>query len=116
MNESSISKLNEEINLLYVAITRTKNSLHIPEILVPAECPGSAYIHILKELKEEVSETPEIEGVPPVIADQNVEKFHPPKEKAYSVIEFRYTRFCKSGISFLKISSFLTRNDGNLQP
>ena len=25
------SKINEEINLLYVAVTRTKNSIHIPE-------------------------------------------------------------------------------------
>lgn len=26
------SKLNEEINLLYVAVTRTRNSIHIPEL------------------------------------------------------------------------------------
>lgn len=42
-----MSRLNEEINLLYVAITRTKNSLHIPETLMPANFPATAKIHLL---------------------------------------------------------------------
>jgi F-box protein 18 (helicase) len=42
------AKLNEEINLLYVAITRTKNKLHIPETLVPKGFPASKNIHIVK--------------------------------------------------------------------
>lgn len=46
-------KLNEEINLLYVAITRTKNSIHIPETLVPAALPPSPQIHIVKVLSDE---------------------------------------------------------------
>ncbi len=29
------NKINEEINLLYVAVTRTKNKIHIPEKLIP---------------------------------------------------------------------------------
>ena len=32
----NINKLNEEVNLLYVAVTRTKNRLNIPEELLPA--------------------------------------------------------------------------------
>lgn len=40
------ARLNEEINLLYVAITRTRNKLHIPETLLPKEFPASP--HILK--------------------------------------------------------------------
>jgi len=43
----SNTKLSEEVNLLYVAITRTKNNLHIPEHLVPAEFPESNHIHVL---------------------------------------------------------------------
>lgn len=42
-------KLNEEINVLYVALTRTKNKIHIPESLAPGDFPASAHIHILNE-------------------------------------------------------------------
>ena len=38
------ARLNEEINLLYVAVTRTKNKLHIPEGLLPKDLPASPYI------------------------------------------------------------------------
>ncbi len=44
-----LSKLNEEINLLYVAVTRTKNSLIIPESLMPDSFPPSACIHVLED-------------------------------------------------------------------
>lgn len=44
-NDLTISKLNEEINLLYVAITRTKNSIHIPETLLPKDFPPSPKIY-----------------------------------------------------------------------
>ena len=47
------AKLIEEINLLYVAITRTKNLLHIPEQLLPKEFKASAHIKIIKEVKKE---------------------------------------------------------------
>lgn len=53
----NLSKLNEEINLLYVAITRTKNIIQIPEVLIPKNFPYSSQIHILgEELKEDKSE------------------------------------------------------------
>jgi F-box protein, helicase, 18 len=62
-DEKKINKLNEEINLLYVAITRTKNTLYIPEELLPADFPKLAQIHIIKkeepkEIKPVVIETP----------------------------------------------------------
>ncbi len=62
-DEKKINKLNEEINLLYVAITRTKNVLHIPEELLPTDFPKLAQIHIIKkeepkEIKPVVIETP----------------------------------------------------------
>lgn len=47
-----ISRMNEEINLLYVAVTRTKNTISIPEKLVPKNFPVSANIHLIKELPE----------------------------------------------------------------
>ena len=40
--------MNEEINLLYVAITRTRNSIHIPETLMPKELPHSSQIHVMR--------------------------------------------------------------------
>ena len=51
--EINIGKLNEEINLLYVAITRTKNRVHIPEILMPEKFPTSPSIHIMKDQTQE---------------------------------------------------------------
>lgn len=47
-SDISIAKLNEEINLLYVAVTRTRNKIYIPETLMPANFPSSPQIKILK--------------------------------------------------------------------
>jgi len=41
-----VQKLNEEINLLYVAITRTKNKLVIPKELLPADIESSKSIMV----------------------------------------------------------------------
>lgn len=46
-------KLNEEINLLYVAVTRTKNLLYIPESMMPVDFPSSLQIQIVKEFTAE---------------------------------------------------------------
>jgi len=46
-DENILSKLNEEINLLYVAVTRTKNSIYIPEQVMPLNFPNSSHIHIM---------------------------------------------------------------------
>ncbi len=52
------AKLNEEINLLYVAITRTKCQLNIPETLVPAGFAASPNIRLLQvETKTNTKET-----------------------------------------------------------
>jgi superfamily I DNA/RNA helicase len=51
-DEIMLSKLNEEINLLYVAVTRTKNSIYIPEKLMPIEFTASKQIHIIKDKPE----------------------------------------------------------------
>ena len=59
-DEKKINKLNEEINLLYVAITRTKNTLHIPEELLTAGFPKLPQILIIK--KEEPKEIKPIEN------------------------------------------------------
>lgn len=78
------SKLNEEINLLYVAITRTRNTLYIPETLMPVEFPKSPYIKVTKVLSTD--ETPEV--LPKTLKDI----FKAPIvsiDKAYDVAEIR---------------------------
>jgi F-box protein, helicase, 18 len=52
------AKLNEEINLLYVAITRTKNSLYIPDVLLPSGFINSPQVHVLKTVVEEENVLP----------------------------------------------------------
>ncbi len=49
----NVAKINEEINLLYVAVTRTKNSLFIPESLVPENFPRSPQIRLIREITDE---------------------------------------------------------------
>ncbi len=46
-------KLNEEINLLYVAVTRTKHKLYIPDALLPADLPASSHIIRLRKDKND---------------------------------------------------------------
>ncbi|MEN8696080.1 MAG: hypothetical protein ABF321_07465 [Bacteroidia bacterium] len=46
--EVDITKLNEEINLLYVAVTRARNHLYVPESLVPEGVVPTPSLHILK--------------------------------------------------------------------
>jgi F-box protein, helicase, 18 len=49
----AIAKSFEEINLLYVAVTRVKHLLRIPESLLPKEFPSSPFIQkIIKKEKE----------------------------------------------------------------
>lgn len=76
--ELNVAKLNEEINLLYVSITRAKNTIHIPEALMPSEFPVSPHIHILKELPEELK----MEAI-------HLGKLKEIKEKSWSVAEAR---------------------------
>jgi len=57
-DDASKAKLNEEINLLYVAATRAKTELHIPEKMLPKGFEASLQIHIVKtETKSEQQQT-----------------------------------------------------------
>ena len=51
----SFAKLNEEVNLLYVAVTRARVKLTIPEELLPHEFTPSSNIVVIKRLDEEVT-------------------------------------------------------------
>ena len=57
--QTSIPWLNEEINLLYVAVTRAKSQIHIPSSLMPDSFPPSPQIHLIHipPAKEVVTDT-----------------------------------------------------------
>jgi superfamily I DNA/RNA helicase len=123
-NELNLLKLNEEINLLYVAITRTKNILLIPETLMPNNIKSSHQIQIIKTIPETVEQ----EKMPGNISFKNVTK-QPQKEKAYSVEQVRITHkkaygpwtpeldleltemFCK-GVSVKEMAIYFGRTNG----
>jgi len=81
-DEKKISKLNEEINLLYVAATRKKNIIHIPEELLPKVFPKLPPIKIIK--KEEPKE--ETKNVVTPVKNYRPSKYTSgTNEKTYSV-------------------------------
>ena len=55
--EFNPAKLSEEINLLYVAITRTKNIIYIPASLMPIGFPDSPTIYVVAESVEKEKES-----------------------------------------------------------
>jgi F-box protein 18 (helicase) len=81
------ARLSEEINLLYVAITRTRNKLFIPETLLPKEFPASARIIKVKPREMELS----YNAVEKTILKPAAVKKKPvttaPKERAYNVLK-----------------------------
>jgi F-box protein 18 (helicase) len=81
------ARLSEEINLLYVAITRTRNKLFIPETLLPKEFPASARIIKVKPRETELS----YNAVEKTILKPAAVKKKPvttaPKERAYNVLK-----------------------------
>lgn len=78
-DDLNFGKLNEEINLLYVAISRTKSSVHIPKTLMPNNFPASKQIHVMRVSQED-------EGQIPTAKDKSEVSG---TEKAYSVDELR---------------------------
>jgi superfamily I DNA/RNA helicase len=88
--EINISKWNEEINLLCVAVTRTKGLLRIPEELLPKNFPSANNIHIIKAKKETdiEAEFPHLFYYKKTANTTTKIKFHPPA-KAYTLEERR---------------------------
>lgn len=89
-DELTLSRQNEEINLLYVAVTRARNSVHIPESLMPKDFPAASSIHVVKDLRAE--ETPKTNGM----SWKEMDKLHAKnryknfiQEKMYNVEEVR---------------------------
>lgn len=88
--KENIAKINEEINLLYVAITRTKKHLFIPETLLPEHTKKSPYIHPLKvEVPAEENGEISIEEVMGIMTKTSNPPNTNKKTKAYSMEEKR---------------------------
>jgi superfamily I DNA/RNA helicase len=87
-DEKNRAKLNEEINLLYVAVTRSKNIIYLPDTLLPKEFPRSSQIHILKDVTKEEKQKAKTAGKP----SPSLQKFVTPETKngkTYSVETIR---------------------------
>lgn len=86
---ASKPKLIEEINLLYVAVTRAKYSLHISENFMPKEFPASQYIHVMKVERTEAKKdnAKSYTTIKPKPKESNPAK--PIKEKTYTVSKVR---------------------------
>ena len=81
-NDLLKTKLNEEINLLYVAVTRTKNSVHIPSPLMPEDFPKSPNIHVMNIESEESSK--------PVLANSEIKKSAKNKSQSFEDVQKKY--------------------------
>jgi len=69
------SRMNEEINLLYVAITRARTGLYIPETMVPIHFPASPQIFLIPSPKDSkhISKGNPIKnaGIKPIRSEKN---------------------------------------------
>lgn len=125
-DEINPTRLNEEINLLYVAVTRTSNKLMIPDTLVPESFVSTDQITIYKakddrDEEEDQKLTIKIKPAP--------KKNQPQLPKSYSVNEVRkqhkgaYSTWTKEqddklkewflkGVSLNKMAEYLGRTKG----
>ena len=125
------SKINEEINLLYVAITRTKCLLHIPKPLMPFEFPPSEQINILQEISKDEKQTTNTvsKSMPPVKKTTrsnvegekiyNVEKIRENYKNAYQPwtedLDMELTSMYCKGISLQEMAKHFNRNSGAIK-
>lgn len=89
LNPALLPKFKEEINLLYVAITRTRNLLFIPEDLMPIPFPPAPQIQILKT---QLDDTEGFDGkhlTKSSLVKEKIPKKVEEKEKAYTYDEVR---------------------------
>jgi superfamily I DNA/RNA helicase len=80
-DEVDAAKIVEEINLLYVAVTRTRNSLYIPHALMPPTDAKFEHIHVMNDLRpDEQLEKKKVIGYPK-------QTFYKTKDAAVSELE-----------------------------
>jgi F-box protein 18 (helicase) len=80
------AKLTEEINLLYVAVTRAKYKIYIPETLIPKGIPAGKHIKAGKKAVDARPAFSQASGQTPI---KKKTAGRPAGEKTYTVIEKR---------------------------
>jgi F-box protein 18 (helicase) len=86
MEPSVLAKCTEEINLVYVAATRTKNILMISAALKPKDLPDSPNIKLIEKKEEEIA------GYEPSSYTPYTKRFRKFKDEAFSTISYAELR------------------------
>jgi superfamily I DNA/RNA helicase len=102
-------KLNEEINLLYVAITRTKNRLYIPETLMPDGHTGSKNI-IVTQVETNESKIIKKTDFSSFKKKTNTKAFQKWTEESDDLL----TELYSEGLSISKIANSLGRSPSSI--
>jgi superfamily I DNA/RNA helicase len=107
------NKLNEEINLLYVAVTRTKNILYIPQMLMPEHSPLSQQIYITNKSSQAALEETETESV---IAPSLQKKKASEKNKAWTeTLDRQLIGLYKEGMKTDELAQRFSRTQGAIR-
>ncbi len=116
------ARLNEEINLLYVAVTRTRNQVLIPELMVPAAYEGSEQVQVLKSQKGKGTETQKPASKKgtskPVVKEKtySVDTVRDAHKDAYrpwtKALDEELTRMYDKGVTLTELSKHFNRTKG----
>lgn len=105
-------KLAEEVNLLYVALTRTKNKLHIPDELLPIDSDNlvarSQHIYSVKTEEQRWTHSTTTE----VINDDRKKAHKNAYKKWTEAEEKKITQLYEKGMSIKEIANKVKRNYG----
>ena len=122
-----VAKINEEINLLYVAVTRTKNKLYIPETLIPEGYIVSGNIVVTKVVKEEKKQAekpvyPKSKWDPDTFRRRKVDKISEPETQYKSAyqpwteeMDLQLAELFYSGANIKEIQKHFGRTKGAIQ-
>ncbi len=122
--ETNATKINEEINMLYVAVTRTRNNIYIPESLMPKAFPVSAQIHVLKVVIEEEKQaikpfnskpkiTSKINNIDKSLSFENIRTKHKDAYKPWTIeLDKELEIMCCEGKSIKNLAKYFGRTNG----
>lgn len=118
VDDLKLIKLNEEINLLYVAVTRTKTKLNIPYSLVPPTFSIKGNVVGIKSKAGEISEKEPSRIIQPKPKKYTVENVQKQFVKAYTpwteeLDEELTILYCK-GMQVDKIAAKMGRTNGSI--
>lgn len=115
--EVSFTKLNEEINLLYVAVTRAKNKIEIQESLLSKLLPESPHIKIVENTpKEERKQKmrPQPSSFKKPLPSENSMKSKEAYKPWTEELDEELTELFSSGMDGAKIARHFNRTNGSI--